>query len=66
MTPELEAWLLYEELLIMNKDFEEYQKYRNFVALEREFIERELLKTLREDDATEHESDTPQRSGTTG
>ena len=51
-TPELEALLLFEEMLNLSKELEDPDKSITFEALKREFEERELLKELNEDENT--------------
>lgn len=45
----VETFLLAEELLILNEDFVQAEKFLNFASLHREFEERELLTQLNEE-----------------
>ena len=52
----VEAFLVMEEMLILNQSFAETERFINFAQLRREFEERELLDELnREDDLTRNE-----------
>lgn len=54
MAPEIEALILFEEMLNFSKDLQEAEKYANFAALKRQFQESQLLKQLSEEnDGTE-------------
>ena len=50
LSPELMVLLTFEDMLIFNKELEDAEKYANFVALEREYREQQLLQEINAED----------------
>ena len=48
--PAIEVLELFDDMLIFNKELEDAEKYANFVLLEREFREQQLLQEIDWDD----------------
>jgi hypothetical protein len=51
-TPELETFLLFDDMLIFSKELEDPGKFDIFETMRKEFEDKELLKELNEDENT--------------
>jgi hypothetical protein len=61
-TPELETFLLFDEMLILSKELEDPNKFAIFASLKREFEEQQLLNEINKDeDASRQEADNDYR-----
>ena len=62
-TPELEALLLFEEMLNLSKELEDPNKFTIFESLKRDFEEKQLLNEINKDEeASRQEADNDYRT----